>query len=202
MKPIQFFRPILETLNQGKIVRSVVAVALQVIAVLVLLGGLFAFVGLLKSSFALETAGTFGGVILSLLVLAAVVVVGLILLCRAADVHALGDSTYTVIPIFSILLRAFGECYATLGVALGTGGCIFTWLAGSSPLSLLGNLGGLFPAVSPEGSFLGGVLFLVSLVFVSFLVLVSSYFLAESTVVLVDIAANTRPLLKHGSGAS
>jgi hypothetical protein len=108
-----------------------------------------------------------------------------------------------VIPIVSVLLRTAGEVYATLGVSVGVGGCLFLWFARISPFYLLGRLGGILPSASAEGSFLGGISFLLSLTVASFFFLILFYFLAESVVVLVDVARHVRLLVQQGApGAS
>ena len=63
---------------------------------------------------------------------------------------------------------------------------------------MLGGFGSLLPAVEAEGSFLGGIFFLIYLVVSSFAFLVFSYFLAEATLVFVDIARGVRSLAAAG----
>jgi hypothetical protein len=59
-------------------------------------------------------------------------------------------------------------------------------------LTLLKSIDGFFPSLSPEGTFVGGLLFLVYLALFSVAAIIVFYFLAESMVVLVDIAKNIR----------
>jgi hypothetical protein len=193
---LSFFKPVLDALNDGKVIRSSVSLALQILGALSLVGGVYLLVEILKASFELPTEGTVGGLLLSVIFIAAVLAVTQIFFYRAANVRDQGESQFTVIPIFSILFRCFGEIYATLGIAVGVGGCIFIWLSKYDPLYLLGGIGHFFPSLSPEGTFLGGLLFLVYFALLSFVIIVVFYFLAESTVVLVDIAKNIRQLLQ------
>lgn len=196
---LNFFKPVLDALNDGKVIRSSIALVLQILAVLSLVGGTYLLVEILKASFDLPTEGTIGGLLLSIVFIAAVLAVAQIFFYRATNVRDLGESQFTVIPIFSILFRCFGEIYATLGVAIGVGGCVFIWLSKYNPLYLFGEMGRFFPSMSAEGTFLGGLLFLVYFALLSFVIIVVFYFLAESTVVLVDIAKNIRQLLQRGS---
>jgi hypothetical protein len=202
MSPVYFFYPILDKLNDGKVIRTALTLALRILGVLFLLGGLYFLIDLLKASFRLPTEGTIGGLIFAILFLAALLAVVQIFFYRAASIRDLGESPFTVIPMFSILFRAAGEVYATLGVAVGVGGCLFIWFSGISPLMLLGELGGLFPSSSAGNTFLSGVLFLVSLTVLSFVVLVVNYFVAEAIIVLVDIAKNIRLLVKQSGGTA
>ncbi|MGC8654675.1 MAG: hypothetical protein ACP5US_11875 [Candidatus Kryptoniota bacterium] len=196
---LNFFKPVLNALNNGKVIRSSTSLVLQILGVFSLVGGVYLLVEILKLSFDLPTKGAIAGVLLSIIFIAAVLAIAQILFYRAANVRDLDESQYTVIPILSILFRCFGEIYATLGVAIGVGGCFFIWISNYNPLYLFGNLGGLFPSLSSEGTFLGGLLFLVKFALFSFAIIIVSYFLAESTVVLVDIAKNIRQLLQKGN---
>jgi hypothetical protein len=194
-----FFKPVLDALNDGKVIRSSIALFLQILGVLSIVGGVYLLIDILKASFELPTEGTIGGLLLSIIFIAAVLAVAQIFFYRATNVRDLGESQFTVIPIFSILFRCFGEIYATLGVTIGVGGCIFIWFSKYNPLYLLGLIGHFFPSLSPEGTFLGGFLFLVYFALLSFVIIVVFYFLAESTVVLVDIAKNIRQLVQKSS---
>jgi len=84
-----------------------------------------------------------------------------------------------VVPILSILFRTTGETYAVLALAVGVGGCAFTWLSGMSPRSLLSGLGDFLPNMPAGGEgFLDGVIFLAAMAAVAFLALVGFYALA------------------------
>jgi len=207
MSVLNFFHPVLDALTDGRIIRRLVVWALRTLGVLVLLGGLLAVFAVLRFAFQFSGAGAagaaamLGGVALAAILLAGVVAIMQIHFYRARSVEALGESTYTVVPIVSILFRTAGEIYATLGVAVGVGGCLFMWLARFNPLRLLGGFGALLPPVETEGSLLGGLFFLIYLAVSSFAFLVLSYFLAEATLVMVDIANGVR-LLAAGRGAA
>ena len=118
-----------------------------------------------------------------------------ILMYRAKNVLELGESQFTVIPIFSILFRILGETYAVLGLAIGVGGCLFIWFAQFDPMYLLGALGSFFPSVSSEGTFVGGLLFLLYMSLALFVVLLLFYFIAEASLVVADIARSLRLLV-------
>ena len=200
VRPLLFFRPVLEALDQGNIIRTIVVFVLRALAVLTVLGGLFLLIEILKLSFQLPTQGTIGGLLFAIIFVAAIASLFQIFLYRAESVRDLGESPFTVIPIFSILFRTFGEANATFGVAAGVGGCLFIWLSGVSPARFLPGIGELLPSVS-GGTFLEGALFLVWSALVSFAFLVGFYFLAEAVVVVVDIARNVRLLVQQGETA-
>ena len=201
--PTFFFYPVLQALSNGKIIRKSVAIALQVLGVLVVLGGLYLLVQILKIAFQLpQTEATIGGLLFAAIFLAATLCVGQVFWYHAGSVRDLGESPFTVIPIVSILLRAAGEVYATVLTAIGVGGCLFIWLARGNPLWLLSGLGGILPSIffgSSENTFVGGLSFLLSCSVASFCMLILFYFLGEATVVLVDVARHVRMLVRQGA---
>ncbi len=191
-------RTVLKALSEGKVIRSSIAIVLQVGAVLVLLGGLVALIQVLKFSFQFPSAtATIGGLVVAILLAAAVFAVSQIYLFRSQSIRELEDSPFTVIPIVSILFRAVGETYAVVALAAGVGGCVFTWVSGMNPRSLLSGLGDFMPSMPAGGaSFMDGLIFLACLAGFAFAVLVLFYALAELVVVMVDIAINVRRMAK------
>ena len=195
-------RVVLSALAEGNVLRNAIALVMRVGAVLILLGGLLLVIQILKMSFQLPSAtATIGGLLLAVLLAVACFAVSQIYLLRAQSVHDLEDSPFTVIPILSILFRASGEAYAVGAIAFGVGGCLFTWLSGTSPTMLLSGLGGFmppFPGLNELGgqSFVSGLIFLVTMIIAGFTALVVFYALSELVVVLVDIAINVRRLVK------
>ena len=203
MQILTFFTPVLEKLNDGKVIRTSIAFALQILGYLTLLGSVFLLVTLLKHAFQLPGAGpTIGGILFALVLIGTALAIYQIFIYRATNIRDLGESPFTVIPIFSILFRVAGEIYSVLGLAVGVGGCLFIWMAQLNPMYLLSSIGSLLPSLSPEGTFLGGLLFLIYLSVASFFVLIIFYFLAEASVVIVDVAKNIRLLLKQSTESS
>jgi hypothetical protein len=197
-------RTVLRALSEGRIIRSSIAIVLQVAAVLVLLGSLLALIQILKLSFQFPSApATVGGLVVAICLAVAVFAISQIYLFRAQSIRELEDSPFTVVPILSILFRTTGETYAVLALAVGVGGCAFTWLSGMSPRSLLSGLGDFLPNMPAGGEgFLDGVIFLAAMAAVAFLALVGFYALAELVVVTVDIAINMRRLAKREAPSS
>ncbi|MGD0870570.1 MAG: hypothetical protein ABSB88_13515 [Bryobacteraceae bacterium] len=194
-----FFYPVLDALNDGKVIRNSLSVALKVMGVLSLLAGAYLLIEILKMVFQLPTDGTIGGLLFAVIFVATVLAIAQIFWYRAGSVAALGDSPFTVIPIVSILLRLAGEVYATLGVSVGVGSCLFIWFATNNPLGLVPGLGGFLPSTSPGTGFLGGLSFLIYLSVASLMALVFFYFLAEASYVMIDVARHVRLLVKQGA---
>jgi hypothetical protein len=114
---------------------------------------------------------------------------------RARSIAELGDSHFTVLSILSLLFRLNGEMALVTYSLLGVGGCLFAWFTESSLLEHLGALSGSLPfAGNSSGGFLGGLTFAGFMLLIGFASIVLFYALAELTVVLVEIALNTRSL--------
>jgi hypothetical protein len=186
-----FYYPVIRALNNGEILCAVVGFVFQLIGILVLVGGLYEIVGILKDAFARPTEVTIGGIILSVVLLAGLLAVAQVFFYRARNVRDLGASDYTVIPIIGYLSRALGESVATMGAAFGIGGCLYIWFARGVPPAIAYSL---VPLMSAETAFGSGLILLVWMIVYAFVALIIAYFLAESTVVIVDIAKNVQAM--------
>jgi len=191
MAAMPSLEPVLKALDEGRVIRSWAATALRVVAVLAVIGGLVGAYHALKGLS--ESGQTGAGVLLALIIVVAIAMLAQILFYRAGVVAALPDSRFTVIPIFSQLLRCVGEIYASFAAVFGVGGMIFLWVTKTNPLGLIGALATWLPqgAGGAEGSFIGGILFLIHMLIMGFLGLVVFYAAAEGSVALVTIAQNT-----------
>jgi hypothetical protein len=197
MKVLGVFRRVLEALDKGNVIRTAVVLALRILGILSVLAGIFVTVELLRAAFTLNAQGIVGGLLFALVILAASAALLETYFYRAASVGALGESAFTVMPIVSMLFRLAGEAYAIVGVAAGVGGCLFIWFSGLSPGQVLPGVEQFMPFAPLGGTFLGGLLFLVWILVMSFLALLGFYFLSEFVVVVVDIAQNVRLLVKQ-----
>src|SRR5258706_10404418 len=202
MSALSFFRPILDALNEGKVIRTTVLLCLKALSLFCVIGGIYLLIDVLKASFEMPTEGTIGGILFSAFLLASIITVVQILLYRAGNIRQINDSPFTVIPVCSMLFRAFGEAYSALGLGIGMGGCIFIWLSKDNPIYYIGDLGKLFPTPLPEMTILGGLLFLGYFALTSFVVFVVSYFLAEAIMLMADAARNHHHPLRHSSGVA
>ena len=191
-----FIYPVLNSLNNGGIIRKSIAVLLRILGLLSALVGIVAALAALKYSFQgdhIET--TLGGLVFTIVVLLAFWCIVQIYFYRAGRIAELRDSEFTIIPVVSILFRLLGEITATGLVAIGVGGCALCWFAGMSPGNLLSDIGPMFSFFSPAGGgFLGGIVFVIQFIVLAFCCLMGFYFLAELTNVATDIARNTRSM--------
>ncbi len=191
-----FFYPVLEALNDGRVIRKFVVLCLKIGAVLVALGGLLLALSVLTSSLRGTGTAALGGILFAIVILAAAACVGQIYWYRSGSVAALEHSPRnTVITIFSILSRAGGEAAATGLAGLGLGACLFLWLSPDLPLNVLNGVP-FVSTVATASGFIGGIVVLVYLAALGFSSLILGYLWAECLMLLVDIERNTR---KNGS---
>ena len=192
-----FFR----ALSDGKIIRLTVAWVLRILAGLGALGGLLWFITFVGLGFKLYDAalGAKSAAVLAGCLVFSVFGLAMgylwlgICLFRARSVLELGDSHFTVLSILSILFRLNGELIFVSYALIGVGGCLFVWLSDSNPISQLGPLSSEVPfGLAEAGGFIGGIELAVFMLLLAFAGIVVFYALAELSIVLVEIALNTR----------
>lgn len=198
--------PVLDALSDGRIIRRAVTVALYVIGVLILVAGAIGVMMTLGLTFRLGTTAdvTIGGVLYSIVLGAATVAIFEVFRYRALKVQELGPSSFTVMPVMSIVFRLVGEVYAIALLGIGAGGFILnlfgaSFLSGSSPFSSAPLLSGWTSATA--AGFVGGVTLFALSGLAAFAALLLFYFLAEATLIAADIARNVQ-LLAEGRQAT
>jgi hypothetical protein len=203
MNVFGILEPFFHALSDGKLIRLTVAWILRVVAVLQALLGLLCFIIFIAFGFknvGADSSGRSLGILLGCLLFACFglvwgYVAAGISFMRARTILELGDSHFTVLSILSILLRFQGEQVFASYTIFGVGSCIFIWLADINPFSQMGILGMNMPfAENSASGFLGGLEMLILFLLLAFGGIVLFYALAELTVVLVEIALNTRCL--------
>lgn len=193
-----FLYPVLDTLNNGRVVRKFSAMLLQVVGVLSTVGALILVLLVIKFGFqSNDISATLGGIVFAAVLLFASACNIQIYLYRARKILALEDSEITIIPIVSIVFRLIGELYCIWMLSIGLGGCLFIWLAHFNPQSLLSGMGSFMPPVPTSDGFLGGIFFLVYLSVFAAGALLFFYFLAECSLIAVDMAKNLRKLAEN-----
>jgi len=201
MKIFSVLDPFFHALSDGKLIRLTVAWVLRILAIITALIGLLGFIAIIGFAFKASEEGLgtrsagilVGFVLLALFALAWGYLSAGVLVFRAGSVQKLGDSHFTVLSILSLLFRLNGELMFVMYTLLGVGGCLFVWFTDSSPFNQLGMLGEEIPFAGHAGTgFLGGIELAIFFLLIAFAGIVFSYALAELSVVLVEIALNTR----------
>jgi hypothetical protein len=116
-----------------------------------------------------------------------------ILLYRGAwEVLCLKAEKYSLVRLFSKVLRVAGEAYFLFFIVLAPGGCLAVWLGGTD---LVGQvpMPGLREA---SGAFMGGLLVLVLGILLAAAQLFVAYFLAEVVELIASIANDVAALRK------
>ncbi len=184
MANIFFIKPFLTALQEGKSVRFGIFILLWIIAVAVIVGGAVQWIDFWNQVSGEDAAGVFGVILYQIIYVVLIYLVFQILVIRASDVlnAEAFESEFTVIPIMSVLARAFGEIAAVSFTMQGVGLLIFLWFAGATPMGpgsefFQGLI--LFTGLVVGTGFKGGILALVYGIIFGFISIVLAYFTAE-----------------------
>ena len=192
MEKYLFMKPVLQLISVGHFFRKAFAVFLQILAVVIAIAGLVSWVGVWKSVAGQDASLILGIIIFQLFFVIAVYMVVHTIFIRAEDISELPDTDYTVIPIVSISLKLCGEIYACFAAVLAIAGGVLIWFIDGNAFYFIRKSSPFMPSFGYSSDFLGGLTFMVGGWLVAFLVLVGFYFLAETVVVIIDIAKNTK----------
>lgn len=187
-----FFYPVLDALSDGGVIRKWVVIGLKIAAIVEILAGLLVAVTILTAAGRGSAAGLLGGILAAVLILATSLCVAQVLWYRSGSVAALGQSRYTVIPIFSVLSRGFGEAAAAGLAGLGIASCLLLWLTPAGDIAPIGGIPFVSGLAYQGGGFVAGLVLLVYMVGSGFGALIVGYLWAECIMLLVDIEQNTR----------
>jgi len=196
MEKYLFMAAVLEKISQGQFFRKAFAITLQILAAVIAIAALVAWITVWKSISEFSAEAIVGIIIFQLLFVIAVYMVIHILLIRAGNINELPDSDYTVIPIVSITLKLIGEIYASFVTVISVAGGILSWFIGSGAFYMVKRPSLLIPSYGSGEGFWGGLVFMAGGLFSAIVGLVIFYFLAESVVVAVDIARNVKKIAK------
>lgn len=189
-------------LSNGKIIRNVIAWALRVLGVIS--AAMAVILALLIIGLILKTSHEdehYAGIILgsllfSLFILANGYMQLALFFYRARHISDLIDDHFTILPVLSLILRLIGESLFIVYSFTGAGVCIFIWCTDSNPWT---SIGGFLMRELPGSQFSGtgfmaGLWVLIFCELLAFMLILFFYALSEMTVVLVEIALNTRSL--------
>jgi hypothetical protein len=188
MDKILVLKPVLKKISEGSIFRLLFAWAMRIEAALTVLGVLYGSVklwGLVRGGGAPASA-YFGLLIVQIALLVLGFVTVNILLVRAEDIERQPvGADYIVTPIVVIFQKTLGEIGAAVYAILGVAGGLFIWISGGEiPLPI--------PGLSGGDGFTGGLIAMILGLTFGFAILAFSYFVAELTGAVVDIARNTK----------
>lgn len=192
MEKYLFMKPVLQLISQGDFFRKAFAMFLRALAVVTVIAGLVVWVVIWKNVSGQSATQILGIIIFQILFVIAIYMVVHALLIRADDITKLPNADYTVIPIVSVALKLCGEVYACFTAVISLAGGILIWFIGGNAYYFIRKATVSMPGYGSGSDFLGGLIFIVGGWLIAFFVLAVFYFLAETVVVLADIAKNTK----------
>lgn len=194
MEKYLFMRPLLALLSQDRFLCRTVAITLKVTAVLLVLFSLTMFFNAGKRVFDLPTNGILGGILFEVFFVLAVYAAVHALFIRAEQIDETPGGQYIVLRLAPMLLRGLGEAYAAFVGLVAVGGGIFVWFTNRRVSDVLSPVvRPLFPSVSTDTSFAGGIGFMLSGLAASVAVLLVSYLLAEALLMMARSVKAVEP---------
>ena len=200
MSNIFFMKRVLAALGSGLMFKRVYGILLRIVALITAIGGAVLWVSIWQEISELGRYWYYGsrivpaGVVVQILMLVLLYCLVHTLLIRARTVEQLQQTNYIIAPIFSVTLKLVGEIFACVLTFSGLAGGISIWIANRDVLRILGI--SAIPSLG-TASFITGFLTILVGLFLAFTSLVTFYYSAELSIVLVDIATNTRVLQRN-----
>jgi hypothetical protein len=179
---------LLEKLDRGEFIRAMIALVMRITVVIAVGASILLVLRGVKLSFWVDgLTNTAGILFLTIAFASSIPMAARVAVTRSGQVLALTDSPYTVTRSVTLVIRAIGEVSATVMTAIGIGGCLQIWTAGSD-----GDV--LWPVFQAAGGLFGGLFFLIWTLFLAVAILLLCYLVAEGMIILTDIALNLRQL--------
>ncbi len=200
MSNIFFMKRVLAALGSGLMFKRVYGILLRIVALITAIGGAVLWVSIWQEISELGSYWYYGsrivpaGVVVQILMLVLLYCLVHTLLIRARTVEQLQQTNYIIAPIFSVTLKLVGEIFGCVLTFSGLAGGISIWIANRDVLRILGI--SAIPSLG-TASFITGFLTILVGLFLAFTSLVTFYYSAELSIVLVDIATNTRVLQRN-----
>lgn len=191
-----FMAPLLDRLGQPQFFCRLLATALRITAALIVLLSLTVVFKVGKLTFELTQNRVLGGILFEVFFVLAVYAAVHAILIRAREIEQVNGAESYSIAVLILLLKLAGEAYFAFVALLSIGGGVFVWFTNQSLGKVLGSLvRALFPGVSDDVTFMGGIQLMASGVLIGLGALVLCYAAAQALGLLL------RPA-KHGSHQS
>lgn len=182
-------RPMLGALGRGAVIRATLGTAGQVLSVLIGLGLLVHWVYAWRTIAILGFFGTLAFIVWQAAYLLAAFLALKVLFVRSAEIKALPDSDFTVLPIMVVLIKAMGEMSFVFLAVMSAPLLLLLWLGGDGLLHAFG--------LATDKNFLAGIAGFVFAWLAAFGSLLLAYFTAEWTMALFSIANDANLLRRH-----
>jgi hypothetical protein len=186
-----FMGPLLDKLGQPEFFCRLIAIALRATAALIVLLSLTIVFKVGKITFDLTHDRVLGGILFEVFFAFAVYAAVHAILIRARDIQAVKGLEFYSISVLTLLLRLLGEAYCVFIGLTAVGSGLFVWFTGQNLANVLGPLlRALFPGVTEESTFIGGIEFMASGLLIGLAALVVAYASAQALSLLVRPARN------------
>ena len=191
-----FMPMVLQQMAREIFFRKICASALRLLAVVAVFAGLTGFVHIWNYTVKQQGSQIPGCVIFILLFAVAVYMVVHTLLIRAGQLLELPETEFGIVSIASVFLRLGGELYASIAIPIAVGGGIFIWFGREDARYFIRSVTPMVKGFG-DGTFLGGIEFMLGGVFCAFFVLLLSYLLAELLEIMLKLAMGSKATRQH-----
>lgn len=193
MNPNLFIKNCLNELGKTEVWKNLLFYSFRCFSVITGILGFSAFVMSFKFFGQLDYLGIVGALVMQLTFAIGIAVMTYISWSRADVFFSVAQNDqYPFIRLYSHVFKILGECYSFFLAAASLGGTLGIWIAGTdgryflhelNPLAILGFASG--------NNFISGISVSLVGIPVALFVLFMTYLLAETSVLLADIAINT-----------
>jgi hypothetical protein len=141
----------------------------------------------------LDYLGVIGALVMQATFLVGITAMSFILWTRSnVFFDVANDNQYPFIRLYSHVFKIFGECYSFFIAVASLGGTFGIWVAGTDGRSFLSILNPVaILGIATDNNFIAGLSVSAIGIPLALFVLFTSYLLAETSVLLADIAINT-----------
>lgn len=173
-----FMQGLIRRLERGPLIAHTIAIALRISAALIVLWGLATIFKVGKVIFTLPSNSMMGGILFGIFYLLAIYAVIHAMILRAQDIVNIKGVEYFMLPVSALLVRLFGEIYASYAFMTAIGGGIFVWFTGKPIGGILSPIPFFFPT-GQKPEFMYGVQLILTGVLLALCAIILSYIVAE-----------------------
>jgi len=183
MRKYYFMRQVLAWLDKSGNFSRLIAVTLRTAAVLVIPFSLVVFFKAGKVVFELPASEMLGAILFEVFYVIAIYCVVHALFIRAREIDLLPVQEFSMITLFSVVMKAAGESLAAFIALVSVGGGIYVWFTAKSISTVLSPLPWILPVFGGT-NFMGGIQFMIGGVLTAIAGLGACYLVSELLLLL------------------
>ena len=194
MDKVFFMKNVLNKLSEEEFFKKATAIFIKILAGLLFIYVLIAWITIWKNVFDLSGTAMVGGIIFQLLYIIGMYMVIHVMFIRSLHIKQLEKEKLFIYPLSAIIIKMLGEMWASFQVFIGVAGGILIWFAGRQAGKVLWKVPmiGFLGKVSTQGDFLGGLSFMIRLTITGCIIILVFYLVAEGLNLLHKLEKNTR----------